>query len=82
MILKIPDNGGFPCKKGGGQVATQCGLRKNKNTHHKELIIATYEIETKQPCTAILDLQTFEWRKLKRDTRVNINETLRGYLIR
>ena len=39
-------------------------------------------MDEKQPCTAILDLRTYRWRKLKFDSRLNVNESLRGYLIR
>ncbi len=82
FLIKWPDNGNFPCKENSNRVETQCGLRVNEFNGHKELIVPTYEVKNKQPCTAILDMETFTWRKLKNDNRQDINETLTAYLIR
>ena len=78
----MPDNGNFPCKENSNRVPTQCGLRINQENGHRELVVPTYEVKEKQPCTAILDMATFTWRKLAHDTRKHINESLESYYIR
>ena len=36
---------------------------------HKELVVPVYDMSINSTCTAILDMQTFEWRKLTKDGR-------------
>ena len=82
VITELSDNGKFPCEENSNRVPTQCGIRANQDTGHKELIVPTYELKKRQPCTAILNMDTFTWRKLARDTRKHINESLISYLLR
>ncbi len=81
-ISEVADDGTFPCKEGGNRVETQCGVRINQKNGHKELIVPNFEVKEKRPCTAILDMETFTWRKLAQDSRQNINESLISFLIR
>ena len=76
----MPDNGNFPCQENNNRMPTVCGLRTNQNNGHKELVVPTYEVEEKQPCTAILDINTNTWRKLEHDARKYINGSLVSYL--
>ena len=81
ILTEVADDGKFPCGREAGRVGTHCGLRINEVSGHKELIVPTFEIETRTTCTAILDMQTFQWRKLRLDTRQNVDESLESFLI-
>ncbi len=80
IVTEMPDNGNFPCKENNNRVPTTCGLRTNKENGPKELVVPTYELEEKRPCTAILDMASFTWRKLEKDARKHINESLIAYV--
>ena len=42
---------------------------------HREVIIPTFDYGDNEPCTAILNLNQLEWRKLEGDNRKNVLAT-------
>ncbi len=58
-------------------LATQCQVRKlNLGV---EVVIPMFDLGLMQPCTAIFNINNFQWRKLKSDER---QVALGGHLMR
>ena len=46
-----------------------CAMRQLEGQSHCEVIIPTYDSFNKEPCTAILNMQTLTWTKVESDSR-------------